>query len=155
VHTSSFDFSEDRIHGCRADERMRLAVGILDAVIGFLDPVFHAAEGSSANGLLRNAVDSHQRRPAPLGPTRSVPAPMYSEPYASNGRNPDFFIPSSAKRQRFESTPGRLETAANDCKQTYSIRINCVLRFRPWPPHPSQNHHACLCVFSGTESRRQ
>jgi hypothetical protein len=34
--TSSFPFSEDRIRGGSPDERLRLAVGILDVVIDFL-----------------------------------------------------------------------------------------------------------------------
>ena len=46
-----------------------MAVGILDVVIDFLDQVFHAAEGSSANGLLRNAVepDLHLIEPGGIG----------------------------------------------------------------------------------------
>jgi hypothetical protein len=67
--TSSFDFREDRIRGGRPEERLRLAVGILDVVIDFLDQVFHAAKGSPANGLLRNAVapDFHLIEPGGIG----------------------------------------------------------------------------------------
>jgi hypothetical protein len=78
---------------------MRLAVGILGVVIDFLDPVFHAAEGSSAHGLLRNAVDSHQRRPAALGPTRSSARPEVFR--TSRQQRPQM---TADKRTQFEST---------------------------------------------------
>ena len=46
-----------------------MAIGILHVVIDFLDQVFHVAERSPANGLLRNAVepDLHLIEPGGIG----------------------------------------------------------------------------------------
>ena len=53
----SFDFSEDRIRcGC-PDERLRIAVGILDVAIDFCGQFLDAAKGSPAKISLCDAIE--------------------------------------------------------------------------------------------------
>ena len=55
--TKSLDFSKDRFCCSGPDELLCLAVEILNVGVDFLDQVFHAAERSPANSLLRDTVE--------------------------------------------------------------------------------------------------